>query len=83
MTEMVGLVGSVLLAICALPLTIEAVVKGKVDIQTTFLALWFIGEVCMLVYAISLRDGILMFNYGANTALLLPVVVAKRRRENE
>ena len=80
MIEVIALAGSILLAVCALPLTLEAIVKGKVDIQSTFLALWFTGEVCMLVYAISLRDGILIFNYGANTALLLPVVAVKRRK---
>ena len=80
MYDIIGMVGAGALAICALPLSIEAVVKGKVAIQSAFLALWFIGEVLLLIYAISLKDGVLIFNYGANVALLLPVVAVQRRK---
>jgi len=81
--ELISWAGAVLLAVCAVPLSWEAIKHNKADIQTPFLILWFTGEALMAVYAVSLKDIALIFNYAANVILLLPVVVVKWRRTNE
>ena len=74
---MIGWIGAVLLGICALPLTIEALILKKANVQTVFLAMWFLGEVAMVIHCLSIGDAPLLFNYILNTILLLPVVRVK------
>lgn len=74
---MIGWIGAALLGICALPLTIEALILKKANVQTLFLALWFFGEIAMVIHCLSVGDAPLLVNYILNTVLLLPVVAVK------
>ena len=77
MYDMMGWLGALLLAICAIPLTLEALIRKKVQIQSVFLLIWFAGEVLMFLYVIPLKDVPLLVNYLANIILLLPVMWVK------
>lgn len=75
--EQIGYMSGILLALCGVPLAISAVRKKRADIDSSFLAVWFIGEILGLVYVIYLAKGSLILNYGANTLLLLVVIYYK------
>lgn len=79
--ELIGWIGALLLAICALPLTIQALVQKKAEVQSVFLGLWFGGEVLMLIHCLAVGDLPLIVNYAANILLLLPVLAVKFRRK--
>lgn len=71
MVEIIGLAGSILLAICALPLAWQAIAEKQIEINLGFLLCWTLGEVFTMMYVWG--DWILMLNYGVNLALLAPV----------
>lgn len=71
MVDFIGWVGSLLLAMCALPLAWEALSKKYITINSTFLLIWTLGEIFTFVYIYG--DWILMLNYGINIVLLVPV----------
>ena len=79
--EILGWIGALLLAICALPLTLDALIRKKAEVQGVFLLLWFFGEVLMLLHCLTLGDTALIVNYAANILLLLPVLAVKFRRK--
>lgn len=71
MVDFIGLAGSILLAICALPLAVEAIANKSISINARFLLIWTLGELFTMVYVWG--DWILMINYGVNIILLIPV----------
>lgn len=71
MIDFIGLAGSILLAICALPLAIESIANKRIDINLGFLLCWTLGEIFTFIYIFG--DWILMLNYGINIFLLIPV----------
>jgi len=73
MHDFIGWIGSTLLAICAIPLAIQAIRNKHIDINSTFLYSWMVGEIASFIYIYG--DIILMFNYGVNIICLIPVVV--------
>ena len=67
MTDIIGVIGSILLAICSLPLAYQAYVLGYVrEMNMPLLILWTLGEVFSTVYIISIGDYILLLNYATN-----------------
>lgn len=69
MIKSIGWVGSVLLALCGLPLAIEAVAnRGVSNLNLYFTFMWYIGEICVLIYVIKTHgfDRPLLFNYVLN-----------------
>lgn len=73
MVDFIGWVGGILLAGCAVPLTIEAMAEKSIHINYWFLLNWTLGEVLCLIYAAHYGKWPLVFNYVANLLLLMPV----------
>ena len=77
MIESIGIIGSILLAVCGLPLAWEALWEKSIDINMRFLYTWTLGELLTLVYVWG--DWILMLNYGFNLLCLIPVWYYRKR----
>lgn len=78
MVDAIGIAGSVLLALCAVPLVWEALIKRSIRMNSAFLTIWTLGELFTFIYVYG--DWILMLNYGANLLLL---AVVWRYKTNE
>ena len=50
--EIVSWIGSVLLALCGLPIALEDIKTKKSDINLWFLVMWGLGEAFTLVYVV-------------------------------
>lgn len=72
--EAFGIIGSILLGCCAAPEAIYSHIKGRNDNSWTFLLMWFIGEICILIYVIPKKDIPLIFNYGLNIIFISIIV---------
>lgn len=72
-------IGSVLLALCALPEAIHSYKKGKNESSWIFLLTWFFGEIFTLVYVISKVDWPLILNYGLNIMFIAVILKYKWR----
>lgn len=70
----IAYIGNILLAICGLPMAVEAVRKGYNTTNLLFLLLWLSGEVLTLIYVISLGDIPLLLNYIPNIVFLLIII---------
>lgn len=78
MLEMIGWLGSIFLALCAVPQLIKSYNEGHADgLSWGLLSLWLIGEALTLVYVFPKADWPLIFNYGVNIALLLVIMKIK------
>lgn len=76
--ETIGWIGSICFAICGLPLAIQCYKdKHASGVNNAFLALWFTGEVCTLIYSLHLQKYPLILNYTGNLILLLIVIYYK------
>lgn len=75
MLEIIGWIGSVLLAICGAPLAWQAYrQKHARGMSNLFIAMWLVGELCVFAYVLPKLDYPLLFNYGLNIAFLAVVV---------
>ena len=68
-----ALIGSVLLALCGLPIAIDAIRNKHSDINLAFYLMWFFGEVFTVIYVLYIQDYYLLINYGFNVLFLLIV----------
>ncbi len=75
--ETVGWIGSILLAICALPEAISAFKRKKTTVPWSLLVPWGLGELFTLVYVISKLDYALIVNYGLNIIFLCVILKYK------
>ena len=75
LAQAAGYVGAWALAMCAFPLMMETIIRGHADgINTYFLFLWLMGEICMLYHVVATGASMpLILNYAAN-ALMVSVV---------
>lgn len=66
--EVVALLGSILLAICSLPLAWEAIRYPQTaqSISGPFLHTWMLGEVLTAVYVVHQGYWVLLINYAVN-----------------
>ena len=72
MFDLIGWVGSLLLAFCGLPQAIQSVKSGDSNgINSGFIWAWFIGELMTLIYIIPEFKWPLIFNYTANIIFIL------------
>jgi len=63
--------GALLLSYCGLPLLIETIHDGHADgVSLSFLLMWYIGEILMLIGTFKLKNKPLTFNYGLNTIMI-------------
>jgi MtN3 and saliva related transmembrane protein len=69
--EIIGIIGSVCLAFCALPQAIKSIKeKNSNGVSIWLLILWGIGEVCLLIYAIPLMSVPIFLNTISNLVFL-------------
>jgi uncharacterized protein with PQ loop repeat len=67
MIEALGLIGSVLFALCALPQTVQCVRQGhSKGLSGLFLGAWGLGCVCMLAYSLERFELPLIINYAGS-----------------
>ena len=66
MIDNIGLIGALLLAVCAVPEAYSSWKKGKSDISSGFLWIWLLGEIFTLIYVIPKFDLPLILNYSIN-----------------
>jgi uncharacterized protein with PQ loop repeat len=86
MSEILGIIGAILLGACCLPQTIQTIrTRSATDIAWGFIAMWGIGELFMIAYLLTLPniDYILLANYILNLTLLLPIVAIKMNGEKD
>lgn len=70
--EIIGWIGSILLALCGLPQAIQSIRDGHSrGLNWGFLAAWTSGELLTVVYVFPKQDIPLLFNYALNISFLL------------
>lgn len=73
--DIVGWLGSILLAVCAVPLAWQSFrQKHSNGISNIFLAMWLAGEVLTFIYILPKQDFPLIVNYGLNLVCLAVVI---------
>jgi uncharacterized protein with PQ loop repeat len=86
MIEVLGWVGGALLALCGLPQAIKSWKDGHSDgISDSFLWMWFIGEVFLLIY-ILFKHGLdlpLVANYLINLFFIVIIIKYKYKPRKE
>ena len=76
--EIIGYIGSILLAICGLPQAIESYkTKSSEGLTWGFILLWFFGELFTFAYIIPKMDLPLLINYSANLIFLIIILYYK------
>jgi uncharacterized protein with PQ loop repeat len=76
--ELIGYIGSIMLAFCGLPQAIESFkTKSSEGLTWGFLALWFFGEILTFAYVLPKMDLPLLINYSANIIFLLIILYYK------
>ena len=69
--EVIGTIGNILLALCAIPATALTIARGECRLDTSFLTLWTLGEVMVFSYVLYLANYPLLLNYSVNTLCCL------------
>lgn len=78
--EILGWIGSILLAFCGLPQAWESYkTKSSAGLTWGLLSMWFTGEIITFIYILPKLDLPLIFNYGANIVFLAIIVFYKIR----
>ena len=76
--EIIGYIGSIMLAICGLPQAIESYkTKSSEGLTWGFILLWFFGELFTFAYIIPKMDLPLLINYSANLIFLIIILYYK------
>ena len=82
MMEIISWIGSILLAICGLPLAYDAYKTKTSNISTIFLVLWGLGELFTLIYVIAKEENALTFNYFSNIVFIGIIVYYKFKKKD-
>jgi uncharacterized protein with PQ loop repeat len=65
--ELIGWIGSVMLALCAVPQAVQSYrQKHSHGISSLMIILWFVGEVFTTIYILPKDDYPLLLNYAVN-----------------
>lgn len=76
--ELIGYIGSILLAFCAIPQAVSSYKnKSSEGITWGLLLMWLAGEILTLIYVIPKMDWPLLFNYTTNIILISIIVYYK------
>ena len=76
--EIIGWLGSILLAFCGLPQAIESYkTKSSEGLTWGFLFMWFVGEIFTIIYILPQMVLPLLFNYTANIIFLSIIIYYK------
>jgi hypothetical protein len=79
--NLIAFLGSMLLALCAVPELLRTLYDNKCYLSWAFLLLWFLGEILMLIYSIHLWNYALMMNYIFNTIVVTIMLYIKIKNE--
>lgn len=74
---MTAAIGSILLALCALPEAIRSFKLKRCDIGWGMLLMWLLGELCLVVFALQTKQYVLLINYFANILFLAVMIFYK------
>lgn len=75
---MIGWIGSILLALCAVPELIRTIRMKKCHIGWGMLLTWYFGEILVLYYIMSsLWSAPMIFNYVLNIAIISVMIIYK------
>ena len=66
MTDVLGTIGSLMLAVCSVPAAYAAWKDKKCTYNKYFLLLWFWGEAALLAYVLLTKHWLLLPNYLVN-----------------
>ena len=76
--ELIGWLGSILLAFCGLPQAIESIrTKSSEGLTWGFIIMWFAGEIMTFIYILPQMVLPLIFNYTANIIFLAIIIYYK------
>jgi uncharacterized protein with PQ loop repeat len=76
--ELIGYIGSIMLAVCGLPQALESYkTKSSEGLTWGFLGLWFFGEIFTFAYVLPKMDLPLLINYSANIIFLAIIIYYK------
>ena len=75
--EIIGYLGGMLLALCALPEAVRTIQEKHCHISWGMLLMWASGEILMLTYSTKYWDWSLMGNYGFNLIIISPMLYFK------
>lgn len=79
MHEMIGLLGSLLFAVCSWPLAYDSFKRRTaVGIKWSFVVIWFLAAVFSAVYAVGVQKYVLLPNYlsgGLGIAVVLYIKI--------
>lgn len=76
--QIIGWVGSFLLAICGIPQAWQSYKQGHSDgISSGLLWLWGVGEILTLLYVFHLQNAALILNYACNLASISVILYFK------
>jgi len=81
MTQLAGIIGSILLALCGLPQMSQSIKQGHSrGISKSFLFMWGLGELFLIIYIWNgNRDIILLANYLLNVIIILVISFYKTK----
>lgn len=74
---MIGLIGSLLLTLCAIPELIRTIKDKKCHLGWGFLSMWLFGEILCLFYGFSLGEIPLIINYSFNLIIVSVMTIFK------
>ena len=76
--ELIGWLGSICFALCALPQAVMSYRQGHSDgMSWGLLLLWMVGEILTLIYVAPKAHWPLIFNYAGNLVLLQVIIYYK------
>jgi uncharacterized protein with PQ loop repeat len=76
--ELIGYIGSIMLAVCGLPQALESFkTKSSEGLTWGFIGLWFFGEIFTFIYILPKMDLPLLINYSANIIFLAVIIYYK------
>lgn len=82
--EVIGWVGSLAFGLCAIPQALKSMVDGHSEgVSWGLLVLWFIGEVCTLIYVYPKGHLPLIVNYIMNIIFVAIIIKYKIWRRSE
>lgn len=78
MIEICGWIGSLMLALRAIPQLIKCIrTKSGKDISLTFLLMWIVGNILSIVYVVHSNDIPLLLNFILNTIIPSLILIVK------
>lgn len=82
MLELLGWLGSILLALCAVPEVISSYKTKRCGLTWGFLWIWYFGEIFTAIpVVLKIQEPFLVFNYLANIGLISYLIWIKFREK--